>query len=67
MSTTTVKTCDFCGARMIPSDARKWGVLVIGPYRQIESEKVTSGYVSGESRDVCPVCIAKMRGAKAVA
>ena len=53
MSTTTITRCDWCGAVQTPSEREKWGQLVIGP--------LVNGVVKAPARDVCAVCVAKMR------
>ena len=53
MSTTTVTRCDFCGAKQIPSDKERWGILIIG-----RMERAT---LEGTARDICPVDIARLR------
>ena len=55
MSTTTITRCDFCGAGQVPSERERWGVLAVG--------QLKGGTILAPPRDVCPVCIAKMRAA----
>ncbi len=47
MSTTTIRTCDFCGGVEVRGDRERWGVL----------------HLLDAKRDLCPVCIAKLRAA----
>lgn len=49
MSTTTIRTCDFCGGAETASDRDRWRILE--PKGSIPAQ------------DVCPVCVARMRGA----
>lgn len=57
MTTTTVTRCDFCNAAQVPSEKERWGTLMVGPYSKGNQT------VTAIPRDVCPVCIARMRGA----
>ena len=54
MATSTTTYCDFCNAKQLPTDVERWGVLIIG-----RQEKGPA--VRGVARDVCPVCIARLR------
>ena len=45
MSTTTIRTCDYCGAAEIRGDRERWAVITVP---------------GKEPRDICPVCLTKL-------
>lgn len=62
MTTRSVTTCDFCGRE--DEQPHGWGKLVIG---SITNGTVSVPTASGSSSDICPTCIAKVKGWKGAA